>query len=277
MDAWIAAGGDPQKLAFYRSFMEVTPLSDTSGRALVFHHGTIGDFTGGPALLAEAESRLRALGCREAVGPLDGNTFFAYRCVVGGGTPLPLEPTARPEPWRRAGYREDARFVSVFAPNSERVCRDRGLPDGWTLRNFDPARFDEELAAMYRVTLSAFAAAWRYAPIPYTAFHAQYAAFRGRVDPRWVWVVDDPHGVTQGYFFTLVAGSVVIAKTIALHASAHGRGISWSMIAAMHRQARDAGLDGAIHHLMHEDAVSNAFAGEGGRVVRRYALYRKRL
>ncbi len=277
MDNWIAAGGDPQKLALYRSFMDVSTLTDTSGRALVFHHGTIGDFTGGPSLLAAAESQLRALGCREAVGPLDGNTFFAYRCVIGDGAALPLEPTARPELWRRAGYREDARFVSVFAPNSDRLCRDRGLPEGWKLRNFNPARFEVELEAMYRVTLSAFASAWRYAPIPYPAFHALYAPFRGRVDPRWVWVVDDPEGVMQGYFFTLVAGPVVLAKTLALHASAHGKGLSWPMVAAMHRQARDAGLSGAIHHLMHEDAVSNAFGGEGSRVVRRYALYRKRL
>ena len=277
MERWIEQGGDPARLGLYRSLGNVDPLADESGRALVFHNGCIGDFTGGPSLLAAAESRLRTLGCGEAVGPMDGNTFFPYRCVTGGETPLPLEPSVAVEPWRAAGYREDARYVSVLVPNSERVCRATSLPAGWTLRNVDVARFDEEIAAMHRVTLSAFASAWRYAPVPLAVFRALYEPFRHRVDPRWVWALDDPQGVMQGYFFTFVAGSVVIAKTLALHREAHGRGLSWPMVAAMHRQARGDGLQGAVHHLMHEAAVSTVFGGEGSRVIRRYALYHKRL
>lgn len=277
MEDWLAQGGDQARLALYRAVGKVDTLADDSGRALVFHNGCIGDFTGGPGLLAAAESRLRTLGCTQAVGPMDGNTFFPYRCVTGGSEPLPLEPSGSPVPWRRAGYREDARYVSVFVPNSERVCREVALPPGWTLDHVDPARFDEAIGAMYRVTISAFEAAWRYAPVPLPVFRALYEPFRSRVDPRWVWLLSDPAGLVQGYFFTFVAGSVVIAKTLALHRDAHGRGLSWPMVAAMHRQARSDGLAGAVHHLMHEAAVSTVFAGEGSRVVRRYALYRKRL
>lgn len=277
MQAWIDAGGDVTHLKMYQALGGITPLADTTGRCLVFHNGAIGQFTGGPSLLAKAESTLRTLGQRQAIGPLDGNTFFNYRCTLPSGAGLPLEPIATPEVWRSAGYREDARYVSVFAPNSDRVCRPRLPPGGWTLRNVDARRFDEELRAMYRVTLSAFETAWRYHPIPFDLFCMLYEPFRGRFDPRWVWAVDDPDGVMQGYFFTFVAGDVVIAKTLALHRTAHGKGISWPMVTAMHQQARDSGLRGCVHHLMHESAVSTVFAGEGSHVVRRYALYRKAL
>lgn len=277
MQAWLDAGGDLIQLKMYQMLGEVTPLVDTSGRCLVFHTGAIGQFTGGPGLLAEAESILRKLGCREAVGPLDGSTFFNYRCTLRGGEPLPLEPAASPEVWRSAGYREDARYVSVFEPNGERVCRARTPPPGWCLRNVDPARFDDELRAMYRVSLSAFESAWRYQPISFELFRLLYEPFRGRFDPRWVWAVDDPAGVMQGYFFNFVAGDVVIAKTLALHRDAHGKGISWPMVAAMHQRARDAGLRGCVHHLMHESAVSTVFGSKESKVIRRYALYRKAL
>lgn len=276
---WLDQGGSATKLAFYRVLGPVEAIADNTGRGLVFPSGAIGDFTGGAALLAQAEGVLRGLGVRRARGPLDGNTFFPYRCSLGPteSPPFPTEPVCTPEVWRSAGWREDGRYVSVFAPLSERLCREAPVPSGWTLRTLNMERFEVELASLYRVTCSAFAGAWRYQAVPFGVFAAIYGAMRTTIDPRWVYVLEDSTGEVQGYFLNFVAGDVMICKTLALTSATHGQRLSWPLVSRLHRDARELGLRGAVHALMHETANSLFFAEPGCQVIRRYALYQKSL
>jgi hypothetical protein len=277
--AWVAAGGNPERLALYRSLQPVLALTDGRQRALAFDNGCVGDFSGDARFLAEVESLLRARGLREAVGPMDGSSFFAYRCGLGpwDTPPMPSEPLGSPSPWRAAGWREDARFVSIYAPISERLLKDRGLPPGWRVRDFDRSRVDQELASIYAVTLRAFAGAHRYAPIPFAAFAALYRPLLPVVDPHWVVLLEDDTGCVRGYFLNFPAGDVFICKTLAIDPELQGGGAVWAMVALIHQRARAAGMHGGVHYLMHEGAVSTFFCGPQSRVVRRYALYRKRL
>jgi GNAT superfamily N-acetyltransferase len=279
LEPWLAAGGDARRLTMYRMLQAVVPLANQEGRCLVFANGNIGDFTGGPCLLARAESMLRVMGLPEAVGPMDGNTFFPYRCITEQSVfpTLPMDVSSSPSVWRAAGYREEARYVSVYARNTPRLLRPTRLPDGWQFRAFNMNHIDEELDALYRVTCAAFALAWRYVPIPREMFHAVYRPLLPVIDPGWVFLLDDPRGVVRGYFLNFPAGNVFIAKTLALDPAVQGAGLSWALVAAAHRKAHELGMSGGIHALMHESAVSNAFGGEESTVVRRYALYRKRL
>lgn len=276
---WEAAGGDVRRLTLYRALGDVEPLADESGRALVFGNGAIGDFTGGPSLLARAEARLRARGVTEAVGPLDGNTFFPYRACLGPSEePVFLgEPVTHAETFRAAGWREDARYTSTLCPNGPQIENGRPLPEGWRVRNVRLDRLDEELAHLYRVTLPAFAGAWRYAPIPFPAFAALYAPFRDRVDPRWVFLAEDPSGVVQGYLFAWPMGDRFVIKTIAVHPAAAGARLGAHLMMRVHALAEDLGVRQGIHALMWEGSVSQRITRHGGRVFRRYALYRKRL
>lgn len=277
--AWETAGGDVRRLTLYRSLGEVEPLVDASGRALVFGNGAIGDLTGGPTLIARAEAWLRARGVSEAVGPLDGNTFFAYRACVGPwDEPSFLgEPTASPAPWRALGYREEARYTSTLCPNGPQIENGRPLPPGWRVRPIDFGRLEAELASLYRVTLPAFASAWRYSPLPFPAFAALYAPFRDRVDPRWVLLAEDPAGVVQGYLFAWPMGDRFVIKTIAVHPEARGVRLGAHLMMCVHRFAEEQGIPRGVHALMWEGSVSRAITRHGGRVFRRYALYRKRL
>ncbi len=284
--AWLRQGGDPARLAFYRQLGTVIALGDDVGRALVFVGwngsggcGTIGDFTGGAGLLARAEAALRALGVNEAIGPLDGNTFFPYRVTLGpNDAPVFMgEPVGAADIWRRAGWREDARYVSNLALNGPQIARDRGLPAGWTLRALDSDRFEEEIAALYRVTTGAFAHAWRYAPIPLAAFSALYAPFRNRIDPRWVLVGADPRGVVQAFQFAWPEREFFVIKTLAVHPEAQGLRLMNHFAAAAARVADSVGIGAGVHALMWEGAVSNVASADRGETIRRYALYRKRI
>jgi ribosomal protein S18 acetylase RimI-like enzyme len=279
MTDWIAAGGDPARLALYRRLGDVEPLADASGRCLVFGNGAVGDFTGGPSLLAAAEARLRARGVREAVGPLDGNTFFPYRACIGPWeTPFFLgEPRVSADTWRGAGWREDARYLTTTCPNAPQIARGHGAGEGFTLRNLRMERLEEEVRALYEVTIPAFAGAWRYAPIPFEVFAALYLPLRDRIDPRWVWLAEDRDGRVRGYLFAWPEGRRFVIKTIAVHPDVQRARLSGRLMAAAHARAEEQGIPEGLHALMWEGSYSTAISRHGGKPVRRYAMYRKRL
>lgn len=276
---WIERGGDPRRLALYRQLGRVETLADESGRALIFANGAVGDFTGDARLLSRAEDRLRAWGVTEAVGPLDGNTFFPYRVNLGplDVRPFSGEPTGCPEPWRRLGWREDARYTSSICPNAPQIENARPLPAGWRARPVDFDRFAPELEALYRVTLGAFSEAWRYMPLPFPAFSALYSPYRDRVDPRWVRVAEDPEGTVQGYLFAWPEEGRFVIKTLAVHPDARGKRVSSHLMGLVHAFAAEQGIPAGIHALMWEGSLSQVVTAHGSRVFRRYALYRKRL
>ncbi len=305
--AWLAAGGDATRLSVYRALGRVVPVVDgRGGRALAFLDacdtpglGAVGDFVAGPdagaRLLGRAESELRAAGMREAVGPLDGNTFFAYRACVASEPSEPTfpgEPLASPAPFRALGWREEARYRTTRCANGPQIARDRPLPPGWRVRQLDTSGFEAEIAALYRVTCGAFggasrsasdpralAPAHRYAPIPLPLFAMLYAPFRDRVDPRFVLLAEDPSGRVQGFVFAWrePERGRFILKTLAVHPDARGARIATHLMARVHAQAEALGLRYGLHALMWEGSVSQAITTHGGETVRRYALYHKRL
>jgi GNAT superfamily N-acetyltransferase len=279
MNDWIAAGGDPARLGLYRRLMDVDPLVDASGRCLVFANGAIGDFTGGPSLLAAAEARVRARGLRQAVGPLDGNTFFAYRACIGPWEASPFlgEPTQRADVWRGGGWREDARYLTSTCPNAPQIARGEGAAPDFRLRNLRLERLEEEVRALYEVTCAAFASAWRYEALPFEVFSALYLPMRHRIDPRWVWLAEDGDGRVRGYLFAWPEPGRFVIKTLAVHPEVQRARLSGKLMAAAHAYAEAQGIPEGLHALMWEGSFSTAVSRHGGRAIRRYALYRKRL
>lgn len=289
--AWIEAGGSAELLGMYRRLGRVDTVTDGSGgHALVFHGAcgqpglaAVGDLRpgerGGHALLWAAERALRASGTRMAVGPMDGNTFFAYRACVGSDraeAPFAGEPLGDAEPFRVLGWREEARYRTTRCPNAPQIERGRPLPQGWGVRPIDLGHFDDEIAALHRVTHAAFSDAHRYAPLPLELFRALYAPFRGRVDPRFVLLAHDPSGAVQGYVFAWPERGRFVLKTLAVHPEARGARLATHLMARVHAQAEALGLPYGLHALMWEGSVSRAITAHGGRTVRQYALYRKR-
>ncbi|MFZ5478956.1 MAG: GNAT family N-acetyltransferase [Myxococcota bacterium] len=279
MKDWIAAGGDPNRLGLYRRVLDVEPLVDASGRCLVFANGAIGDFTGGPTLLAAAERRLRERGVREAIGPLDGNTFFPYRASLGPTDDPPFlgEPLGKPDVWRGAGWREDARYLTTSCPNEAQIAYGEGAAPDFTVRNLRMDHLLDEVRALYEVTCASFAGAWRYEALPFEVFAALYLPLKDRIDPRWVWLAEDRDGRVRGYSFTWPEGKRFVIKTLAVHPEVQRARLGARLMAAAHGFAAAQGVPEGLHALMWEGSYSTAITKHGGRAIRRYALYRKRL
>jgi L-amino acid N-acyltransferase YncA len=247
------------------------------------------------ALLDRAVTALAARGVRRVLGPMDGSTWMRYRVALPPASdaeralpPFPGEPTNPPEEaarWEAAGFRTAAQYESALTtelePGEERARRERERADalrarGVGIRAFDLARWDEELEALHAASLLAFADNLYYAPIGLEAFRALYAPLRALVDPRFVRVATAADGTVLGYVVCYPAPGTrnLVVKTLAAVPEARGTGLGAHLFALAHDAARDAGLDGVIHALMHAENRSLAMSRAwGSHAVRRYALF----
>ncbi len=248
-------------------------------------------------VLGAAVRALRENGCTRAIGPMDGSPWHAYRVVLapaaasGGAHPsFALEPAPPPatERWLR-----DAGFETVSTYHSALVDP---LPDradalasktqiahasGVTLRAFDPARAESELAALYRISVLSFARNAFYVPIAPEAFLATYRPLVARIDPHLV-IVAEREGETVGICFGVPdlaqaargeTVDTVIVKTVAVAPEAAGAGLGGLLVLAVEEAARGLGLSRSIHALMHDGNRSVRISRHGAaRVIRRYAL-----
>lgn len=246
-------------------------------------------------LLDGAASHLRERGCRIAVGPMNGNTWRAYRFVVesNGRAPFLLEPrnpVEFPGWWENAGFSVLSRYSSSLIPldgcaTISPALRARLERSGVKIRELDPARYDEELGGIYQVSLKSFADNFLYTPLEEEAFLDAYRKVRDRVDPDFVRIAERD-GVVCGFVFgipdleALARGEkpAVIVKTLAVDPDARCAGLGSLLVDELHRIGWEKGYAEAIHALQHETNSSLKITGRHhGEVFRRYALFSKLL
>jgi L-amino acid N-acyltransferase YncA len=293
-DARVQAGGAGGTATALLWWTEVPALA---GERL----GAIGGFqattaAAATAVLAQACARLRAQGCTQAVGPMDGNTWRRYRFVTEAGSepPFLLEPTNPPEwPawWRAAGFGPLAEYYSAVTDDLE--VRDPRLDGvaarmaaaGVRIRAFNPARFEEELGRIYEVSVVAFRDNYLYTPLPREDFVAQYRAVQAQLRPELV-LLAEREGQTLGYVFAIpdlaAAGrgepvTAVVAKTLAVLPTRASAGLGALLLGEVHAAARRLGFTRVIHALMHETNRSRNLSAHYARTFRRYTLFARRL
>lgn len=263
----------------------------------IIGHYAASDETSARELLGAACSELRKRGCTLAIGPMNGNTWQQYRLVTGPGTDAPffLEPFNPPE-WpchfATSGFAEIARYFSAL--NSDLTQRDAradsraaALSDiGITMRDLDVNNLDFEIQRIHTVSLASFQQNLLYTPIPLHVFAAQYTRLRGYLDPRLVTIAEHG-GRAVGFAFAIpdllerqAAGieRTVIIKTVAILPEREiYSGLGSILVARTHKRAHELGFSRAIHALIHESNHSRAVSARTAQVMRRYALFARRL
>jgi GNAT superfamily N-acetyltransferase len=264
--------------------------------------GVIGHYAASDAetagrLLERLSTRLAAEGCLVAVGPMDGTTWRKYRFVVDKGREPAFfldvdNPDEWPEHFRRGGFAPVAEYFSTrvedMSSQDPRVTRvsERLTGLGVRIRSLDPARMDEELRAIHALSAVSFRDAFMYSPISEEAFMSLYRPLLPRVDPRLV-LMAEHEGRLAGYVFAVpdlneaARGARVrtlIVKTLAVLPDRKYAGLGALLLARVHHNGLDIGLDRAIHALMFASNVSRALSGHwNGRQIRRYELFAKEL
>ena len=305
---WLAFRGDqPVARATTRMTSALQGVAGTIG--LIGHYETL-DAEAGVEVLRAAARALANDGATRVVGPMNGSTWARYRLALrpgsgddadaeasGSETSLEDPPPFLAEPWnppsysldfKAAGFVVAARYESRVDESLESEALDADAlaqsvsAAGFRVRPLDLSRFDEELTALYELSLATFANNLYYSPIGKAAFQAQYQKARPLIDPELVLIAENAAGAPVAFQFAFVdpltpAGAPrrVVVKTVATAPAARGKGLGGAMLDRIRRRARAAGCHSIVHALMHVENFSMRMsARHESRLFRRYALYR---
>ncbi|HSO06731.1 MAG TPA: GNAT family N-acetyltransferase [Pelomicrobium sp.] len=243
------------------------------------------------AVLDAAAAALAGAGCTLAAGPMDGNTWRSYRLVTdfGADPPFLLEPW-NPLEWplwfEAAGFVPLARYHSLLFADLSRDPAPKPLPAGVRLRALDPARFDDELKLIFRLSVAGFARNYLYTPLAEADFLSQYLPFRERIVPE-VNLIAEVDGEPAGFIFCYpdlleaqrlgAAPRTLVLKSLAVLPAMQGHGLGGLLVAHARAAGRALGYSRAIHALMLDENVSTKISRASGQVMRRYTLFARRL
>jgi ribosomal protein S18 acetylase RimI-like enzyme len=269
-----------------------TPELDGAQVAAIGGFGAI-DRTSAVSLLDESATRLRSLGYRIVVGPMNGNTWRTYRFVVesedrGPFLMEPRNPSAYPAWWKTAGFEELAGYSSSLIPLDGRSTVPDSLASrlkssGVTVRDLDIEQFEAELEAIHDITLAGFSNNFLYTPLSKDAFMASYRKIKDRVVPGLVRIAERG-GKPCGYVFAIAdleatargEAPALIIKTLTVDPAARCAGLGSLLVDEVQRRGHEAGFRHAIHALQYDgNNVLRITARHSGQRFRRYALFSK--
>jgi len=287
-DAHWVAGEDAARCSLWWTN---APLYSGHRLGVIGHYAARDDAAAGQ-LLTHACRELAARGCTLAVGPMDGNTWRRYRLVTERGSEPPFflepdNPDAWPGQFAAQGFTPLAQYYSALntdlSRQAERVAeRWRYLELlGVRIRPFAMDRFEEELRAIYRVSVVALTQNFLYTPISEAEFVAQYQKVRPFLRSDLI-LMAEREGRLLGYMFTLpnVAEKpvrTVILKTVVVLPERASAGLGAVLVDRAQQVARELGYTRAIHALMHETNRSRNISRHTATVFRRYTLFAKPL
>lgn len=278
----------------------VDDLHGAAGRSGLIGHYDALDRAAGGGLLRHACGVHASAGVARVLGPMNGSTWARYRLALPAepGDPTfapptfpgePLNPHEYPGHFIAAGFTVASRYESRMdlAPGdaiawARAEALATGPPHGVTIRTFDPGQSEEEIRAIYDVSLASFADNPYYAPIAWREFRATYEAVRPILDPELVLLAHDDSRRLVGFLFAFAdpgsraPGCMLrfVDKTIAVAPAARGMGLGNHLLDLLRVRARSRGAGAVLHALMHVSNFSMKMSARHQTLLfRRYALY----
>ncbi len=234
----------------------------------------------GARLLATAADRARSKGATALIGPMEGDTWHAYRLISvrGDQPPFLMEPTSAAHDqaaFVAAGFDTISSYFSASASLS-------GLPGPqpqdtalFTLETWDGSDPDRLFTQVHALSSAAFASNPFYKHIDLADFLAMYRPVVPLLKAELILFARDSTGALVGFLFGIPnyaegpAPKSVILKTYASSQKGAGHWLSYQFYV----NAKALGFQTVIHALMHDDNLSAVRSGlNGADVFRRYAL-----
>lgn len=240
----------------------------------------------GLTVLDQALHQAHTMNADLALGPIHGSTWFNYRLITdyGDSRPFALEPWNTQQAlqlWQAAGFKPMLTYHSALStPDNYQIDpRADELANKFThikLRCFqseDPQTVSRDLAALYRLSLIAFANNPLYTPLSSSLFKTLYKPMLAQIPLHWVWLAEYQDELV-GFLFAYpdAKRGYLILKTLAIHPKRELAGLGRHLSNLLHQQAFSTGWRGVVHALMWDGNESAALSASRATILRRYAV-----
>ena len=241
--------------------------------------------------LCLASQELSVTGCTMAVAPMDGNTWHRYRLLTERGTEPAffLEPDNSdevPRDFETYGFQAMAQYYSAINTDLSRCVFASDLDthlaaEGFRIRAFDSADWENELARVWQVASQAFRKNFLFAPIEEEEFLAIYRPLLQLVRHELIFIAERA-GEPVGFAFNVpdlfqakrgLPIDTLIVKSLAVIPQWVGRGLGTLLVTRSLQAARVLGFRRGIIALMHEVSGARRIVRTFMKDFRRYTLY----
>jgi GNAT superfamily N-acetyltransferase len=265
-------------------------------RCGVIGHYRSADDEGGRLLLAHACRELAGRGCGDAIGPMNGSTWHAYRFVTERGSEPQffLEPDnddAWPRQFMRSGFHPLATYRSALQSDltlpTKRIDRLLSSISATNLRIrcLDLRHAEEELEKLHALVHRSFRDSLFYMPLSVEQFVRLHAPLLRHVRPELVLVAERGQQFAAMLFALpdlaqaqrQAVVDTVIVKTVAALPGRHHAGLAHLLAVRAAPIARELGYRRAIHALMRDAIESANWSARHAVTMRRYTLYARQL
>lgn len=242
------------------------------------------------ALIKKAIEWAKDRGATEVIGPINFSTWFHYRYQVGSPDKSyrwePVNPAAYPTTWKKAGfetvetYQTQAfagigHFIETVKPSFEKA----------TKRDFRFRTFSEnevltkDVPVLHKLSLACFQTAYLFEPIDLETFRALYVPVaEKRFSSQLAWIALSPEGEEIGFVFGFIDDGLYVIKTLAVHPSFQGHGVSNALCYLGALEAQKLGATGYVTALVRSGNRSESLTKKCPLVwAHEYELYRKSL
>ena len=234
----------------------------------------------GAHLLEQAAELARSNGATALIGPMEGDTWHAYRLISdrGDAPGFMMEPTSADHDqaaFKAAGFDVISSYFSASVPMSELPGNEPKDTDAFTLETWDGTDPDGLFTQVHELSCEAFAGNPFYKHIELDDFLAMYRPVVPLLKQDLILFARDGTEKLVGFLFGIPnyaegpQTKSVILKTYASLAKGAGHWLSYQF----YLNAKSMEFETVIHALMHDDNLSAVRSGlNGADVFRRYAL-----
>lgn len=280
----------------YRGSTPIGRLCAFHNPALVDAQGSIGlvglfacedDRTAARALVDAAADWCRTLGLRSLRGPMAGDIWHRWRFMTDGfdTAPFPGEPRQPkyyPELFIACGFNRVRTFSTKRITDIEAqvkrlgTARNLNRKRGYTFRNFDASKWQEDIKSLHELCQHSFASNWSVTPIALEEFADIYDRWLTRISPGHILLALDPDKNVVGLGLAVAAPSDTLnLRTLAVLPGQHGYGLGRAIAAELYQRALDAGQKVVQHCMMGPDSPPQRWDGGQAQVTREYAMFER--
>lgn len=261
-------------------------------------------------LLAAGFKWLEKQGAQRIIGPMNGDTWHAYRFNTGAYDAAPFikepwNPSYYPALWKNAGFSVTETYDSyiiddpALAAANQKKFHQRCVKNGYTFEPITAQNYAKILPLIHDLSCQIFAENTLYTPINLDEFIRMYMPAKSLLATDLSWMAYAPDKTPAGYVFTFpdyadalraMNGKTHLSakirfllnkrkvtrtciKTLGTIPEKRGSGLTAALTYLSFKNSAELGYSQTLMCLMHSSNDSRRFGGQMDRPFRSYALY----